>query len=67
MKTKEFTTYYTAQKLDTIKAIKKTEDLDLTVTKEDTTLGDTVICVKGSKEDMDVFKDVYNMVASFKF
>ena len=45
-----------------VKAIIKTEDLDLSYAILGNALGDTVIEVRGRKEEIGIFKEIYTMV-----
>lgn len=45
-----------------VSAIIKTEDLDLSEAILGTALGDTVIEVRGSIEEIRIFKEIYTMV-----
>lgn len=63
MKKAIFRTYYNSKATYLFNAIIRTEDLDVTWAKVETTLGDTMIEAYGSPEDIEVLKEVYNMVS----
>ena len=53
---------FTNKTEELVKAIIKTEDLDVRYKVVDTTLGDTVIECYGSREDLTTLEGVYEMV-----
>lgn len=57
-----FTTYFTSATELLAKAIIENEDLDLEVREFDNALGDTMLEVKGSKEDVRIFIEIFRMV-----
>jgi len=57
-----FTTYFTSATELLAKAIIETEDLNLEVREFDNALGDTMLEVKGSKEEIRIFIEIFRMV-----
>lgn len=57
-----FTTYFTSATELLAKAIIENEDLDLEVRDFENALGDTMLEVKGSKEDVRIFIQIFRMV-----
>lgn len=57
-----FTTYFTSTRELLVKAIIDTEDLDLETREFENALGDTMLEVSGSKEDIRIFMEVFRMV-----
>lgn len=57
-----FTTYFTSATELLAKAIIESEDLDLEVRDFENALGDTMLEVKGSKEDVRIFIEIFRMV-----
>lgn len=57
-----FTTYFTSATELLAKAIIEAEDLDLKIREFDNALGDTMLEVKGSKEDVRSFIEIFRMV-----
>lgn len=57
-----FTTYFTSARELLVKAIIDTEDLDLETREFENALGDTMLEVSGSKEDIRIFMEVFRMV-----
>ena len=57
-----FTTYFTSATELLAKAIIENEDLDLEVRDFENALGDTMLEVKGSKEDVRIFIEIFRMV-----
>ena len=58
-----FTTYFTSATELLAKAIIENEELDLEVREFDNALGDTMLEVKGSKEDVRIFIQIFRMVS----
>ena len=58
-----FRIYYTSTTVMLVNAIIESEDLDLVWEKVNNALGDTMIEVIGSKEEIRIFKEIYEMVA----
>lgn len=56
-----FRTYYTSTTAMLTNAIIESEDLDLVWAKVVNALGDTMIEVSGSKEDVGIFKAIFTM------
>lgn len=54
--------YYSGRAIKLIKKIAKSEDLNLNIEIKENAIGDTVIEVSSTAEEMRVFKDVYKMV-----
>lgn len=57
-----FTTYFTSATELLAKAIIESENLDLEVREFDNVLGDTMLEVNGSKEDVRIFVEIFRMV-----
>lgn len=57
-----FTTYFTSATELLAKAIIENEGLDLEVRDFENALGDTMLEVKGSKEDVRIFIQIFRMV-----
>ena len=57
-----FRTEFTSAREMLAKAIIETEDLDLECKEVDNALGDTMLEVIGSKEEIRIFKEIYTMV-----
>lgn len=57
-----FKTYYNSKSAYLVHAIIETEDLDLCWAVVETALGDTVIEVSGSEENVRIFREIYEMV-----
>lgn len=57
-----FTTYFTSARELLAKAIIENEELDLEVRDFENALGDTMLEVKGSKEDVRIFIQIFRMV-----
>lgn len=57
-----FATYFTSATELLAKAIIENEELDLEVREFDNALGDTMLEVKGSKEDVRIFIQIFRMV-----
>jgi len=57
-----FKTYYNSKSIYLVDAIIACEHLDVSRRVFDNALGDTMIEVVGSKEEMKIFKEIYAMV-----
>ena len=57
-----FRTYLTSRAMRNVKNIIKTEDLNVSVNTKTNALGDDVIEVTGSKEEILVLREVFNMI-----
>ena len=57
-----FTTYYNSKNAWLVNAIIETEDLSLCWYTFVNALGDTMVAVSGSKEEVRIFIDIYRMV-----
>lgn len=57
-----FRTYFTSASEMLARAIIETEDLDLECKEVDDALGDTMLEVNGSKEEVRIFKEIFTMV-----
>lgn len=57
-----FRTEFTSAREMLAKAIIETEDLDLECKEVDNALGDTMLEVSGSKQEVRIFKEIYTMV-----
>lgn len=56
-----FRTHFTSTRELLAKAIIETEDLDLECKEVDNALGDTMLEVSGSKEEVRIFKEIFEM------
>lgn len=63
MKQSIFRTEVSSKAIKTIKAIIKSEDLNVEISIKDNALGDTMIEAKGSSNEIRILRSVYNMVA----
>lgn len=57
-----FTTYFTSTRELLAKAIIETESLDLETREFENALGDTMLEVSGSKEEIRIFMEIFRMV-----
>lgn len=57
-----FRTEFTSAREMLAEAIIETEDLDLKCKEVDNALGDTMLEVSGSKQEVRIFKEIYTMV-----
>ena len=58
----KFSTCFSSKSIDLVSAIISKEDLDVILTVGVNALGDTVIEAEGSKEDISILKEIYQMV-----
>jgi hypothetical protein len=59
---KTFRTYFNSKAAKTIANIIKTEELGVNVSYKTSTLGDDLIVVTGDKEEVEILKDIFEMV-----
>jgi len=57
-----FRTYYNSKTIVNTERIIDAEELNLKVTIKDDALGDTIIEVKGDKEEVKIFKQIFEMI-----
>ena len=63
MRKSEFSIEMSSKVINSIKKIAKAECLDVNISIKENALGDTVVVVYGSTEDIKNLRAIYNMVA----
>lgn len=58
-----FRTYANSRSIKMINDIVKAEDLNVKISIKENAIGDTMIIVNGDKEEVEILREVYNMVA----